>query len=73
MSLAANSRRVLAGLNPKHTPGTDSPGPRRLQAAEVPRGSSSSLLEAEGAFQSGNAQPLCGFRRLTPLPVGRWG
>ena len=72
-SLAANSCRVLAGLTPKHIPCTDSPGPRRLQAAKAPRGYVSSVFEVEGAFQSGNAQPLCGFRRLTPLPMGRWG
>lgn len=73
-SLVANLGRALPGVTPEHTPYADSPGPRRPHVAEAPRGRVSSLLEVEGAFQSGNAQPLCGSHRLTPIPgVGGWG
>lgn len=68
------SAELCQGVTPEHTPYADSPGPRRPHVAEAPRGRVSSLLEVEGAFQSGNAQPLCGSHRLTPIPgVGGWG
>lgn len=72
-SLAANPGRALPGVTPEHTPCADSPGPRRRHAAEAPRGRVSSLLEVEGAFQSGNAQPLFGSHRLTPIGGGKVG
>lgn len=59
-SLAANSDRAVPGDTSEHTPCTDYPGPQHRHAAEAPCGRVSSLLEVEDAFQSGNAQPLCG-------------
>lgn len=72
-SQATNPSRALPGVTAEHTPCADSGGSRRRHTAEAPCGRVCSLLEVEGAFQSGYAQPLFVSRRLTPLLVGRWG